>query len=149
MLIEGRLAEDFKLSSGVWVNVSGLRAQLLEGFGPIVRDVVISGPHRDELAALIFLDPEQCRRLTGDAGEWLELSRHELIQAQVQAAIDRHNADNGASSRRIVRQLILTRPLDPAAGELTEKGTVNQRVVLAREAAACDALHAAVAATAS
>ncbi len=126
ILIAGRIAEDFKLASGIWVNVSGLRAQLMEQLGGVARDVVISGPQRDELCALVFLD---------DAAD------PALAAEKIQAVLDRHNTANPTNSRRIAGFEIMDRPLDPSAGELTEKGTVNQSAVLKREIPRCDALH--------
>jgi feruloyl-CoA synthase len=128
ILIEGRMAEDFKLDSGTWVNVSGLRTQLLEALGPIVRDVVLSGENRPALAALVFLDCSQCKKVF-------------CIDGQAAASVARHNVANPTGSRRIAQVHIMQRDLDSFSGEVTEKGTVNQRAVLKREAALCDDLH--------
>lgn len=141
LLIEGRLAEDFKLASGIWVNVGGLRAQLLESLGPTIREVVISGPQRDELGALIFLDADQCCRQFGLAADLAELAAADAVHAHIRGVLAGHNAANSGNSRRIERYRIMFRPLDPAAGELTEKGTVNQGAVLRREAALCEEMH--------
>src|SRR6185312_11570169 len=64
LLFDGRLAEDFKLATGTWVGVGALRARIVEHFAPLVRDAVIAGADRDEIAALIFPNTEDCRRLT-------------------------------------------------------------------------------------
>ena len=143
ILIEGRLAEDFKLASGIWVNVSGLRAQLLEGFGSVVRDIVISGPERGELGALIFLDVEQCARRFGLAPDLARLIEAEEVHRHLTTAIEVHNATNSGNSRRIECYRILARAPDPAAGELTEKGTVNQAAVRRQEVALCEVMHGA------
>jgi feruloyl-CoA synthase len=140
LLIEGRLAEDFKLNSGTWVNVSGLRAQILELLGPIVRDIVISGAHRQNLAALIFLDQEQCERFLGIKADCSVLAVHPRLAGHVQATLQDHNSRNPGSSRRIRNFRIMPRLLDATAGEVTEKGTVNQAAVLRRETAICDEL---------
>ncbi len=142
LLIEGRLAEDFKLATGVWVAVTGLRAQILEMLGPMARDVVVSGPNRDELSLLVFLDIDQCELLAGAKMSCADLSAHGAIAEHVEAAVARYNHGNGGSSRKIARWKIMPRPLEAAAGELTEKGTVNQAVVLKRESSALDVLHA-------
>ena len=142
LLIEGRLAEDFKLASGIWVNVGGLRGQLLETLGPTAREVVISGPGRDDLGLLIFLDVEYCQRTFALAQhDTAALAAHEHVHAHVRDALSRHNEANAGNSRSIVRYRILPRPLDAAGGEVTEKGTVNQALVLQREAAVCEAMH--------
>lgn len=141
ILFDGRLAEDFKLSSGVWVNVGGLRAQLIEAIGSAVRDIVLSGPGRDELTALFFMDLEQCSRLAGRDLDWTSLANDPAVAGQVEAAVHDHNRANPKSSRRIARFKVMSRALDPAQGEVTEKGAVNQAMVLKREAALCAALH--------
>jgi feruloyl-CoA synthase len=141
ILIEGRLAEDFKLATGVWVNVSGLRAQLVEALGSMARDVVISGPNRDELAMLVFLDVEQCQRLAGEPGDFAAMSQNARVRAHIEQVLAAYNRANPGSSRRIARFHIMDRNLDPGAGELTEKGAINQRAVLKREGQTCDDMH--------
>lgn len=141
ILISGRLAEDFKLASGIWVNVSGLRGQLIEQFAGLARDVVISGPQRDELGALIFLDIDQCRRVAKVDGDIAAMAEHPEIVARVSAVIERHNAFNSTNSRKIALFTIMLRNLDPSGGEVTEKGTVNQAAVLRRELQTCEGMH--------
>ena len=63
LLFDGRIAEDFKLSTGTWVSVGPLRARFIDHFAPYVRDVVFAGGDRDYLAALVFPDIESCRKL--------------------------------------------------------------------------------------
>jgi feruloyl-CoA synthase len=143
ILIEGRLAEDFKLDSGTWVNVSGLRSQLLELLGPVVRDVVLSGANRRVLSALIFIDLEQCQRFSGLVADCLALAAHPKVHSHIRTALEEHNNRNAGSSRRIGNFRVMTRLLEAGAGELTEKGTVNQAVILRREALLCEELDAA------
>jgi feruloyl-CoA synthase len=143
ILIQGRLAEDFKLASGTWVNVSGLRNQLLTALGAISRDVVLSGHNRDAIAVLIFLDFDHCRKFAKAQLSDEDIARHPAILAHIEAAIAAHNLANTGSSRGFAQFKIMTRALDPSAGELTEKGTVNQAAVLRRESEMLDALHAA------
>jgi feruloyl-CoA synthase len=141
ILIEGRIAEDFKLDSGTWVNVSGLRTQLLETMGPIVRDVVLSGANRHALAALVFLDCSQCKKVFGVDGETASWATDPRLVDALLASVAKHNDINPGGSRRISKVHIMQRDLDSSAGEVTEKGTVNQSAVLKREAALCDILH--------
>ena len=141
ILIEGRIAEDFKLDSGTWVNVSGLRTQLLEAMGPIARDVVLSGENRHALAALVFLDCGQCKKVLGVDGDTASLAADPRIVDALSASVAKHNDANRRGSRRISKVHIMRRDLDSSAGEVTEKGTVNQRAVLKREVALCDILH--------
>ena len=111
LLFRGRIAEDFKLSTGTWVRVGELRARFIEHCAPLVRDVVIAGEGRDEVGALIFLsgkaDPGDLRtRLSSFPGT--------------------------GSSNRIARALVLEEPPSLDAGEMTDKGSINQRAVLSR-----------------
>ena len=141
ILIEGRLAEDFKLASGIWVNASGLRSQLLEKLGSVARDVVISGPQRDELGALIFLDTEGCTRQFGLKADLETFAQATNIHSYVSQAIDAHNSANSGNSRRIEHFRILERAPNAATGELTEKGTINAATVLGQERMLCDEMH--------
>jgi feruloyl-CoA synthase len=111
LLFRGRIAEDFKLSTGTWVNVGPLRARLIEHFAPLVRDVVIAGEGRSELAALVFPSAEFSRERFDEKFK---------------------NLESTGSSNRIARVLILDEPPSLDAGEMTDKGSINQRAVLSR-----------------
>ena len=123
LLFRGRISEDFKLSTGTWVHVGPLRARFIEHFAPLVRDVVIAGDRRNEPAALVFLAAPAPRE------ELLRRLRSFAAQAT-------------GSSNRIARLLVLEEPPSLDAGEMTDKGTINQRAVLARRAALVDELYA-------
>ncbi len=69
---DGRVAEDFKLATGTWVSVGPLRARIVAGFAPLARDAVIAGHDRDAIMALIFPDPDGCRRALGEAAAGLD-----------------------------------------------------------------------------
>lgn len=142
LLIEGRLGEDFKLSTGVWVSVGGVRSDFLEVAGPMARDAVVSGPDQNEIVALIFLDPERCAAIADCGPECNDLAGDEKVQAHFDAAVARYNADNPGSSRRLARVHLMARPLGTVPGELTEKGTLNQRLARNHEADLCRRLHA-------
>lgn len=129
---DGRLTEDFKLTTGTWVSVGPLRARLVAACAPYVQDAVITGHDRDEVGALIFPNPEACTRLA--AAELRGLIAKALAQLARQAT---------GSSRRIARALVLETPPSLDAGEITDKGSINQRAVLARRAARVEALYAA------
>jgi feruloyl-CoA synthase len=122
LVFAGRIAEDFKLSTGTWVNVGPLRASFLEHFAPLVRDVVIAGEGRSELGALIF-----------PAG------KPEL--KALQARLESFARKSSGSSNRIARAIVLDEPPSLDAGEITDKGTINQRAVLNRRAALVEELY--------
>jgi feruloyl-CoA synthase len=121
LLFRGRLSEDFKLSTGTWVNVGPLRARFIEHFAPLVRDVVIAGEGRNEVGALIFLSGKADR---------------EELKARLASL------PSSGSSNRIARAIVLEEPPSLDAGEMTDKGSINQRAVLAKRAALIEELYA-------
>ena len=145
LLFDGRLAENFKLATGTWVHVGPLRARILDHFGTCVRDVVIAGPDRDEIGALVFPDVEACRALCPDlptdapAGSVLASAGVRRHFAERLAELARHSP---GSSTRVCRMLLLETPPSLDAGEITDKGSINQRAVLARRAALVEELYA-------
>ncbi len=151
IVFDGRLAENFKLTSGTWVHVGELRLALLAAGAPLVQDVVVTGHDRAEIGLLVFPNPEGCRALclnanTDTAGLPLaELIRRPEVRAHLAAALAAHNAANAANSRRVARALLVAEPPSIAAGEITDKGYVNQRAVLTHRAALVARLHAAAA----
>jgi feruloyl-CoA synthase len=124
----GRLTENFKLSSGTWVSVAGLRLALIDAMQPFVAEVVIAGHDRACLGALLWLTP---------AGK---AEPREALRAQLTAGLAAHNDAHPASSSRVGRALILDDPLSLDEGEATDKGYTNQRRVLARRAAEVERL---------
>ena len=122
LLFRGRIAEDFKLTSGTFVHVGPLRARFLEHFAPLVRDVVITGEGRGEVGALLFLSQETPRE---------ELERRLTALAGLSTG----------GSNRITRAMVLEEPPSLDTGEMTDKGSLNQRAVLARRAALVEELY--------
>ena len=145
LLFDGRLAEDFKLATGTWVNVGPLRARFIEHFAPLVRDVVIAGADRDEIAALVFPDLDACAKLCagmpGDAKPAEALAQASLRRrfAQLLAKLA---ASSPGSSTRVCRLLLLAEPPSMDVGEMTDKGSINQRAVLRHRCALVEALYA-------
>ena len=121
LLFRGRIAEDFKLATGTWVHVGPLRAKLLEHLAPLVRDVVIAGEGRDEIVALVFPSPE---------------FRPEEFERRFRAL------ESTGSSNRIARYLVMEEPPSLDAGEVTDKGSINQKAVLRRREALVRKLYA-------
>jgi feruloyl-CoA synthase len=123
LLFRGRISEDFKLATGTWVHVGALRAAFIQHFAPLVRDVVIAGDRRNEPAALVF--PAQ------------------PIDRQVfRAKLEAFAARSTGSSNCIRRAILLDEPPSLDAGEMTDKGSINQRAVLERRAALVEELYA-------
>jgi feruloyl-CoA synthase len=135
---DGRINEDFKLSTGTWVNVGLLRTQLIQRGAPLVRDAVIAAPDRDFLSALIFPDVDACRafclELPRDASPGAVLASA-AVRGKFQSVLDALAAASTGSANRIDRALLLEEPPSIDAGEATDKGTINQRAVLDRRSA--------------
>jgi feruloyl-CoA synthase len=145
LLFDGRLAEDFKLTSGTWVHVGELRTAALAAAAPVAQDVVVTGHDRAAVGLLVFPHPAGCRSLCRDAppdAPLGELIRQPEVRRRVRDGLAAHNAENPASSRRISRALLLDEPPSIDAGEITDKGYVNQRAVLTCRAGLVERLHA-------
>jgi feruloyl-CoA synthase len=146
MLFDGRLAEDFKLATGSWVSVGPLRAAFIAHFAPPVRDVVLAGADRDEVTALIFPDLDACRKIATrpptDAPVPLLLADQSVMAAFAQS-IDTFAAAGTGASSRVTRAVLLGEPPSLDIGEMTDKGSINQRAVLAHRAASVEELYAA------
>jgi feruloyl-CoA synthase len=126
LMFDGRLSEDFKLTSGTWVTVGRLRTSLVSAAG-VLRDAVIAGHDGDYVAALAWVDPAEARRICG-ADEDLRLDDPALREHLVRALGTLN--DGAGSAGRIERLLLLETPPSLDAGEITDKGYVNQRRVL-------------------
>jgi feruloyl-CoA synthase len=143
---QGRLSEDFKLSTGTWVRVGPLRQRFLTHFADLVGEVVIAGHERDEVTALVFPAVSACRALCGpDAESWpvrgvLGAETVRAIFAQRLAAFVEANSGH---STAIARLILLEEPPSIDAQELTDKGSVNQKQVLLNRAALVEQLYGA------
>jgi feruloyl-CoA synthase len=136
---DGRIAEDFKLSTGTWVSVGPLRAKLIAALAPYVKDVVLAAPDRDGLAAILIPEPEAVARIVPPGAD---AALHPGLRAELAAKLAALARDAPGSSQRVLRASLLTAPLSLDAGEITDKGSLNQRAVLARRAALVEELYA-------
>jgi feruloyl-CoA synthase len=142
---DGRLVEDFKLSTGTWVNVGPLRARLIVHFAPCIRDVVITGHDRDSIGMLGVPDVEACRALCPELPAFADASTvltNPRVQSWVADRLTSFAAANGGSSKQVVRAMLLEEPPSLDALEVTDKGSINQRAVLKRRAGLVDELYA-------
>jgi len=130
IVFDGRVAEDFKLSSGTWVSVGGVRVRLIAACNPIVQDAVITGHDRDEIGALVFLSPSA------------QAMAREAIRARLAEGLRALAGEGGGSSMRPTRLLVLAEPPSIDASEITDKGYINQRAVLEKRAALVAKLYA-------
>jgi len=127
IVFDGRVAEDFKLATGTWVHVGAVRVQLIAAGNPLIQDAVITGHDRDEVGALVFLNPAAAKDLPA-----------EELRARIAAAL---RALGGGSSMHPVRALVMGDPPSIDANEITDKGYMNQRAVLERRAALVETLY--------
>lgn len=141
-VFDGRVAEDFKLSTGTWVSVGPLRQRVIAAGSPYVADVVVTGHDRDEVGVLIVPSLTACRALAqlphADAAQLFEHAR--VIEA-FQRMLDKLFAEGTGSANRVARAGLLDPPPSLATGEITDKGSINQRAVLMQRAALVEALY--------
>jgi feruloyl-CoA synthase len=126
---DGRIAEDFKLATGTFVSVGPLRARIIAAGAPYVQDAVITGINRNEVGALIF-----------PTGKLKALSEDE-VRAHFQKVVDELAASSTGSANRVARLHVLQEPPSIDKGEVTDKGSINQRAVLKHRDALVDAFH--------
>ncbi|HET9929276.1 MAG TPA: feruloyl-CoA synthase [Polyangiaceae bacterium] len=146
LLFDGRIGEDFKLSTATWVNVGALRLEAITALAPVAQDVVITGHDRDEVGLLVFPNLAGCRTLCGGLGgdaDRLAVLEHPSVRARVAAGLGALTRAGTGSSTCARHALLLIEPASIDAGEITDKGYVNQRAVLTRRAALVERLYAA------
>ena len=129
LVFDGRVAEDFKLTSGTWVHAGAVRVKLIAAGNPYIQDAVITGHDRDEVGALVFPSPA-AKDLAPEA-----------LRAKISAALKALAAEGGTSMHP-TRALVTADPPSIDANEITDKGYINQRAVLERRAALVEKLHA-------
>lgn len=142
IVFDGRIAEDFKLTSGTWVNVGAVRIAALAVGGSAIQDLVVAGEGQVEIGVLVFPSLPGCRALAGSTAGLEPLVADQSVRAHIIAALERYNVEHAGSSRRIGRALLLVDPPALDAGEITDKGYINQRAVLRQRAALVARLYA-------
>ena len=147
ILFNGRVAEDFKLSTGTWVHVGALRVGVLAATSPVLQDAVVTGHDREYVGILAWPNVQACREMCGDKEGDLTLeeliSNKEIVDCLRKALTD-FNANQG-SSTTIRRIMLMTAPPSIDANEITDKGYINQRAALEKRKELVKALYAATA----
>ena len=135
-MFDGRVSEDFKLSTGTWVNMAGVRSKLIHALAPYVRDAVLTGLDRNHIGALLVLDVDATRKLDPElqGADEARLAAHPSVRAAIQERLDALAAESTGSSNRVERVIILDSPPSIDAHEVTDKGSINQRAVMAARA---------------
>jgi feruloyl-CoA synthase len=141
-VFDGRIVEDFKLSSGTWVSVGPLRSRLLAHFAPYATDVVIAGHDRSHVAILVLPDLGACRTLCGPElrDDPPRLLASDAIRSLFKRRLNEFARTATGSSNRVVSAILLDDPPSIDAHEVTDKGSLNQRAILANRRALVEEL---------
>ncbi|MFN5421577.1 MAG: feruloyl-CoA synthase [Burkholderiales bacterium] len=139
---DGRIAEDFKLATGTFVSVGPLRGKIIAAGAPYIQDVVLTGINLKEVGAMVFTTPA-VRALSGMAADapLADVLSSEPVLAQFQTVINELAKTATGSANRIARMCLLSEPPTIDKGEITDKGSINQRAVLSHRADTVAALH--------
>jgi len=141
---DGRIAEDFKLATGTFVSVGPLRGKIIGAGAPYVQDAVITGINLHEVGAMIFPIVPAARKLSGlpDSASLADVLASAPVLAHFQGVVNTLASTATGSANRVARLCLLSDPPSLDKGEITDKGSINQRSVLAHRAALVDGLHA-------
>lgn len=123
-LFDGRVTEDFKLSTGTWVNLAAVRGAIIAACSGLIRDVVLTGLDRNHIGALIFPSP-------GTAPDRAAFEQRLAALAKTATG----------SSTHVARAIVLETPPQIDWSEVTDKGSINQRAVMAARAAEVEDLY--------
>jgi feruloyl-CoA synthase len=139
---DGRIAEDFKLSTGTFVSVGPLRGKIIAAGAPYVQDAVITGLNMKEVGAMLFTTAK-VRQLAGLDAEapMAEVLAHPTVLAHFQQVLNQLAANATGSANRVARLVLLSEPPSIDKGEVTDKGSINQRAVLKHRDALVHAFH--------
>lgn len=143
-VFDGRVAEDFKLYTGTWVSVGPLRGRVMHEGAPYVQDVVIAGHDRADVGLLVIPNLAQCR-LLARLPEWspvAEVLASNPVRGYFQDLVERLWRQGSGSATRVARALLLHQPPSIDRGEITDKGSINQRAVLNHRTELVELLYA-------
>lgn len=144
LVFDGRVTEDFKLSTGTWVNFAAIRSAVISACAPLIRDVVITGLDRNFIGAMIFPDLQACCRHAGLAAhtDAAVVFGHARVIERFQTALSELALKATGSSNHVARAILLGDPPDIDKGEVTDKGSINQRAARTHRAELMQRLYA-------
>ena len=144
LMFDGRIAEDFKLSTGTFVSVGPLRARVIAAGDPCVQDVVVTGLNHDDIGLLIFPRIDSCRALSGlpASATLADVLEEAPVRHFFQNLVDQMYAAGTGSATRVARAMVMATPPSIDLGEITDKGSINQRAVLTHRADLVESLYA-------
>ncbi|HEY4344776.1 MAG TPA: AMP-binding protein [Parvibaculum sp.] len=136
LVFDGRVTEDFKLSSGTWVSTGTLRADVVGACTPLLQDAVICGLDKPDITLLAWPNIAGARAIAGlpETASVEEIIAHPKVVEHARDSLARHNKAGGGSSTRIARLILMAEPPSIDGHEMTDKGYVNQRATLERRA---------------
>jgi feruloyl-CoA synthase len=143
LVFDGRVAEDFKLTTGTWVSVGRLRMQAIAAMAPIAQDIVVAGHDRSDIRLLIFPNVPACRELVSDLPSDApshEVIAHAYIRELAATGLKALRQEFPAPSAHAAGAVLMLEGPSIDAGEITDKGYINQRVVLSRRSDLVEAL---------
>jgi feruloyl-CoA synthase len=134
LFFDGRISEDFKLTSGTWVTVGTLRVAAVTALAPLAQDIVIAGHDDDEVRFLVFPNIAACRAASGlpDTAALSVVLAHPKVREGIAKGLAKLKAQNSGSAGHATRALLLLDPPSIDGGEITDKGYINQSAVLSR-----------------
>ena len=143
-IFDGRVSEDFKLSTGTWVNMAGVRGGLVRACAPYVRDAVITGLNRNFIGAMLFLDVDAARKIDPSLAKADEatIAHHPKLRETLQERLDGLASHSTGSSNMVARAMVMDTPPSIDAHEVTDKGSINQRAVMSVRANQVEDLYA-------
>ena len=145
LIFDGRVVEDFKLTTGTFVLVGTLRTTAIAAATPVLQDAVVCGHDRDHVGLLGFPNVAACRRLANDEGAKLTLAQllaHPAVVGTLKVGLAKMNAESRGSSMQVKRVLLMEEPPQVDGHEITDKGYINQRATLERRKALVEKLYA-------
>jgi feruloyl-CoA synthase len=144
LIFAGRVVEDFKLTTGTFVQVGPLRTDAIAAASPVVQDALVAGQDRPFVGLLAWPNLHACRQIVGDAeADYADVVKHPEVLACLKRGLQAHNAaSSGASSLRIARAMLMVEPASIDGNEVTDKGYINQRAGLDRRADLVERLYA-------
>ena len=132
-IFDGRVTEDFKLGTGTWVSVGPLRMAMIAHFAPLLREAIVCGHGHDDVSAMLLLDTDGCRTIAPGIAPDAPLrtyAEHPRIRDELAARLRSFAAKSTGSSTRVARAIVLDEPPSIDLGEVTDKGSINQRAML-------------------
>ena len=143
MIFDGRIAEDFKLNTGTWVNVGVLRAQIIAAGNGLIQDVVITGHDDDFIGAIVFPGLDYCKKFidTANNATLYEVISHAAVKQKLQQVLNELAAKSTGSATLVKRALFADFMLSIDKGEITDKGSINQRMIIKNHPEAVEKLY--------